>query len=109
MNLDPSTITTLVVGAIVTVLTFIYRYWKPGSVVWNWLEMLFSVVGSIVVSAILGTLTGHLDFTNPVGTIQFFLTNATAIFTLTQIIYGAVQLALPANTAVVRVFKAGAK
>ena len=86
------TIATFIVGAIVTVLGMIYRFYRPIDPQKSWLEMGLSIVGAIVGLFALGklSLTPGL-LADPVKAIQFVLENAVVIFAFSQVIYNALR------------------
>ena len=80
--MDQQTITTLVVGAIVALLGFVYRYNKPVDPVKSWLEMFLSVIGAIVIALVLGKAALFTNWGDPIKTIQYFLENAAIVFVI---------------------------
>ena len=103
--MDQATIVTLVVGSIVTVLGFLFRYWKPIDPIKSWLEMALAVVGSIVIAAVLGKLAPLPGAGDPLAVVQYFLTSSAVVFTFVQIVYGLIQQAFPNQAAVKRALR----
>ena len=103
--MDMQTLVTLVVGAIVTALGFLFRYWKPLDPLKSWLEMALSLVGSLVIALVLGKLNPFPGGGDPVSAIQYFLESAAIVFAITQVVYNLVKQAFPDAATVKRAFK----
>lgn len=102
--MDQQTIITLVVGVIVAILGFLYRYNKPLDPVKSWLEMGLSIIGAVVIAFVLGKVPAFIDWGNPVAAIQFFLEIAAVVFFFVKLVYSAVKQVFPSSALVVRAF-----
>lgn len=103
--MDQQTLVTLVVGAIVAVLGFLFRYWRPLDPLKSWLEMGLSIVGSIVIALALGKLNPFPGGGDPIKAVQYFLESAAVVFAFVQIVYNLVKQAFPDATTIKRAFK----
>jgi predicted membrane channel-forming protein YqfA (hemolysin III family) len=100
--MDQQTIIALIVAAITTVLGFLYRYWQPVDPLDDWIEMLFSIIGGIVLAVVFGNLAPFVGFQDPVKLIEWVLVASAAVFSFTKVVYALVKQAFP-NSALARV------